>query len=81
MARRKYSGTSDLMAKARLKDENDNLSASIDKINIIHRTRERKFQFTYNKLHEVLNKLEKKGAVCELVSSLLSRIGYQITTV
>ena len=81
MARTKYSGTSDLMAKARLKDENDNLSASIDKINIIHRTRERKFQFTYNKLHEVLNKLEEKGAVCELVSSLLSRIRYQITTV
>ena len=81
MARRKYSGTSDLMAKARLKDENDNLSASIDEINIIHRTRERKFQFTYNKLHEVLNKLEEKGAVCELVSSLLSRTRYQITTV
>ena len=58
------------MAKARLKDENDNLSASIDKINIIHRTRERKFQFTYNKLHEVLNKLEEKGAECELVSSI-----------
>ena len=71
MARRKYNGTSDLMAKARLKDENDNLSASIDKI---HRTRERKFQFTYNKLHEVLNKLEEKGAVCELVSSIKNKV-------
>ena len=62
------------MAKARLKDENDNLSASIEKINIIHRTRERKFQFTYNKLHEVLNKLEEKGAVCELVSSIKNKV-------
>ena len=70
MARRKYNGTSDLMAKARLKDENDNLPASINKINIIHRVRERKFKFTYNKLHEVLNKLEEKGAECELVSSI-----------
>ena len=58
------------MAKARLKDEKDNLPASINKINIIHRVRERKFKFTYNKLHEVLNKLEEKGAECELVSSI-----------
>ena len=62
------------MAKARLKDENDNLPASINKINIIHRTRERKFKFTYNKLHEVLNKLEEKGAVCELVSSIKNKV-------
>ena len=52
------------MAKARLKDEKDNLPASINTINIIHRVRERKFKFTYNKLHEVLNKLEEKGAEC-----------------
>ena len=70
MARRKYNGTSDLMAKARLKDENDNLSASINKISIIHRTRERKFQFKHIKIHEVLSKLEERGAACELVSSI-----------
>ena len=60
------------MAKARLKDENDNLPASINKINIIHRTRERMFKFTYNKLHEVLNKLEEKVAECELVSFFIN---------
>ena len=65
------------MAKTRLKDENDNLPASINKLNIIHRTRERKFKFTYNKLHEVLNKLEEKGVECKSVSSFR----YQITTV
>ena len=58
------------MAKARLKDANDNLPASINKINIIDRTRERMFKFTYNKLHEILNKLEEKCAECELVSSI-----------
>ena len=58
------------MAKARLKDANDNLPASINKINIIHRTRERKLKFTYNKLYEVPVKLEEKGAECELVFSI-----------
>ena len=43
----------------RFKDENDNHSASINR-NIIHKTRERKFKFAFNKLHEALNKLEEK---------------------
>ena len=67
MARRKYGGTSDLLAKIRFKDENENLSASIRR-NIIHKPRERKFEFAFNKLHEVLKKLEEKGVECELVS-------------
>ena len=66
LARRKYDGTKDLLAQTRFKDENDNLSASI-KRNIIHKTRERKFKFAFNLLHEVLSKLEEKG---ELVSSI-----------
>ena len=62
------------MAKARLKDEKDNLPASINKINIIHRVRERKFKFTYNKFHEVLNKLEEKGVEYELVSPFRNKV-------
>ena len=60
LARRKYGGTSDLLTKTRFKDENDNLSASIKK----------KFEFSFNKLHEVLNQLEEKGVECELISSI-----------
>ena len=63
-----YGDISDLLAKTRHKDENDNLSASIKK----------KFEFSFNKLHEVLNQLEEKGVECELISSI--RIWYQITT-
>ena len=68
MARRKYSGTSDLLAKTRFRDENDNLSALIKRL-IIHKSRKFKFEFAFNKRHEVLNKLEEKGVECELVSS------------
>ena len=39
LARKKYGGTSDLLAKTRFKDENDNLLALI-KINNMHKTRE-----------------------------------------
>ena len=52
LARRKCGGISDLLAKTRFKDENDNLSALI-KRNIIHKTRERKFEFAFNKLQIV----------------------------
>ena len=61
LARRKYGGTSDLLAKSRFKD-------GITPRNIIHKNMERKFEFAFNKLHEVLNKLEEKGVERELVS-------------
>ena len=32
---------------------------------IIHETREIKFEFAFNSLHEVVNKLEEKGTECE----------------
>ena len=66
---RKYVGTSDLLAKTRFKDENDNISASF-KRNITHKTSERKFEFAFKKLHEVLNKSEEKSVECELISSV-----------
>ena len=69
LARRKYADTIDLLAKTRFMDENENILASINR-NIIHKTRERKFEFAFNKLHEVLNKLEEKGVERELVSSI-----------
>ena len=49
LAKRKYGGTSDLMAKTKIKDENDNLSALITRI-IIRKTKERKFEFMFGNL-------------------------------
>ena len=77
LARWKYGGTSDLLAKTRFKDEN--LLESI-KRNIIHITRERKLKFAFKKLQEVPNKLEEKDVECELLSSI-RKIRYQKTTV
>ena len=42
-------GTSDLMAKTKIKDENDNLSALITRI-IIRKTKERNFEFVFDHL-------------------------------
>ena len=39
--------------------------SALMKPNIFHKTRERKFEFAFNNLHEIVNQLEEKGAECE----------------
>ena len=48
----------------KFKNDDYNLSALM-KRNIFHKTRERKFEFAFNNLHEIVNQLEEKGAECE----------------
>ena len=69
LARMMYGGTSDPLAKTRMKDENDNILALITR-SIFHKTRDKKFKFAFNKLHEVLNILEERSEECELLSSI-----------
>ena len=53
LTRKKYGGTSDLLAETKFKDEKNRLA--LIKRNIIHKTRDRKFKIAFKKQYKVLN--------------------------